>query len=82
MIVWNGYGFDDETTKGVHTKMEKKKENRTTLSLPKTINEQIQEALSRGFYNTKSDFVKTAIRHELERELLYSQLRNNGEALE
>ena len=60
--------------------METKKENRTTLSLPKTINEQIKEALTRGFYNTKSDFIKTAIRHELERELLYSQLLGKKEA--
>jgi len=48
---------------------------RTTLSLPTSIYEQINEAVARGFFNTRADFLKSAIRNELERELRIQQLK-------
>jgi Arc/MetJ-type ribon-helix-helix transcriptional regulator len=47
----------------------------TTVSIPKILSKQIDQAIARGFFTTKGDFVKTACRHELERQTLLDQRR-------
>ena len=47
----------------------------TTISIPNIFIKQIEKAIEIGYFTTKADFVKQALRHELERQYLLDQKR-------
>jgi Arc/MetJ-type ribon-helix-helix transcriptional regulator len=47
--------------------MSKKEVVYWSLELPKQLDELVEKAVAQGWYRTKAEFVRTAIRKELER---------------